>query len=190
MLACTGQVTAGKLGTRMACPPPTNSRDKFGIEDRSRARRPGIESKTTNLAIQFPIYSTFGCDGPSSSPEDFVKYGVRSISPVAASISGRRKSYALLCRQRPLVAVPAQLDAEQTIIPNFGQRRDDRRKIDFALAEHEMLVDSGPHIFNMDVGEPVGGFADFGGNGKFLQAMEVADVDGQSEPARVQHGGH
>ncbi len=56
MLACTGQVTAGKLGTRIAFPPPTNSRERFGIDDKSRARSPGIESKTTNLAIQFPLW--------------------------------------------------------------------------------------------------------------------------------------
>ena len=49
------------------------------------------------------------------------------------------------------MAVAAQFDAEQPIISNFGQRRDDRRKIDFAVAEHEVLVDAGPHIFDVDV---------------------------------------
>jgi hypothetical protein len=55
MLAWTGQVTAGKLGFRIALPPPTNRRERFGIDDKSRARRPGIDNKTTNLAIQIPL---------------------------------------------------------------------------------------------------------------------------------------
>jgi hypothetical protein len=48
--------------------------------------------------------------------------------------------------------MPTQFDAEQTIIPNFRERRDNRRKIDFPLPEHEVLMDSGPHVLDMNVG--------------------------------------
>ena len=87
-----------------------------------------------------------------------------------------------LGRRRPLVAVPAQLDAEQPSIPNFGQRRDDRRKIDFALAEHQMLVDSGAHVLDVDVRQPVAPVREFARRSEFSLAMEMADVDREAEP--------
>src|SRR3954470_20544373 len=47
MFACTGQVTAGKLGVSVARSPAAVSRARFGIAARSAERRPGMERKMT-----------------------------------------------------------------------------------------------------------------------------------------------
>ena len=47
MFACTGQVTQGKLGTRLIWSPCPARRASLGMARRSPARKPGIESKMT-----------------------------------------------------------------------------------------------------------------------------------------------
>src|SRR5688572_30055533 len=46
MFAWTGQVTQGKLGTRVARSPAATSFDRWGIAARSCERRPGTERST------------------------------------------------------------------------------------------------------------------------------------------------
>src|SRR5262245_54774523 len=119
MFAWTGQVTAGKLGTRIAWPPPTNSRERFGIDERSRARRPGIESKTTNLDIQFPIkLHSFG-DKVSTVPKNVCLQSF-FLGALRDFEEWPKKVMRLLRGCWAIMAVPAQLDAKETIIPNFG----------------------------------------------------------------------
>ncbi len=52
MLACTGHVTAGKLGTRFATPPAATIRAKVGNCPKSCLRRPGIERRITLSAMK------------------------------------------------------------------------------------------------------------------------------------------
>src|SRR4051794_24132885 len=75
----------------------------------------------------------------------------------------------------------AEFDAEQPIISNFGERRDNRRKIDFAVAEHEVLVNTSLHIFDVDVYEPVSRRTNFLGNWEFSLTVEMADVDREAK---------
>src|SRR5688572_11960729 len=54
-------------------------------------------------------------------------------------------------RLRRHMAVPAQLDVQGPAISGPGQRIDDRRELHFPVAKHQMLVNSGPHVFNVYV---------------------------------------
>ena len=51
MLACTGQVTQGKLGVSSAISPPAVSRRRFRITATSFSRRAGIDRRMTGLAM-------------------------------------------------------------------------------------------------------------------------------------------
>ena len=162
---------------------------RFGIEDKSRARRPGMESKTTYRAIEFPrkeAASQVRYAGTCPKNIGIVMFYSLRCWPLRPAAAGNCTPVG---RRGALVAMPAELDAEQTSIPNFGQRRDDRRKIDFALAEHQVLVDPGPHVLDVDIGQPAGRPADFGRNWQLSLAVEVADVDRQPQPGRVHAAG-
>lgn len=79
-------------------------------------------------------------------------------------------------RCRPHVAMPAELDAEQPIVPDLGERGDNRPKSNIPLAKLEVFVNASPHIFQMDIGQPGGRLQDFGRNWHFAQAMQVANI--------------
>ena len=98
--------------------------------------------------------------------------GIAERSEKIIRLSGRLGAY---------VGVPRQFDADHPSISNFGQGRDYRRKIDFALAEHEVLVDAGPHVLDVDVDQPIGPLAEFVGDRQLALAVEVADVDREPE---------
>jgi hypothetical protein len=51
--------------------------------------------------------------------------------------------------------MPTQFHTEHSSIPDLGQGGDDRGKIDFALAEFEVLVPAGARIVDVDIGEAV-----------------------------------
>ena len=82
----------------------------------------------------------------------------------AASAAETQMPAALL---RSHVAVPAQLHADRPSVSHLGKRRDHRREINFALAEHEMLVHTGAHVLDMHVGEPRVPLADLVGDRHF-----------------------
>jgi hypothetical protein len=69
------------------------------------------------------------------------------------------------------VAVPAQLDAEHSSIPDLGQGRDDRQKIDLALAEHQVLVNATTHVLDVDIRELVAAGHDLLADRHFILAM-------------------
>ena len=75
------------------------------------------------------------------------------------------------------MAVPTELDAKQPMIPDFGQRRDDRPKIDFPLAKHQMFVHARPHILDVDIRQPPSPSPNLVGNRQFSLTVEMADID-------------
>src|SRR5262249_18393173 len=65
MLAWTGQVTAGKLGTSVARSPFVVSAARLGVSARSRSRRTGMESRTTWEGMA----DFWNIDAPAASPQ-------------------------------------------------------------------------------------------------------------------------
>ena len=89
-------------------------------------------------------------------------------------------------RLRGLVAVATQLHVNAPIVADFSQRPKHRRKIDFSLAEHQVLVHAAAHILDVHVDQPRRPAADLLGNRSLALALQVADVECQSLVRRIE----
>jgi hypothetical protein len=84
--------------------------------------------------------------------------------------------------------VAGELDVDGARILDFAEGRDDGWEIDFAFAEHEVLVDAGTHVFDVHVHKTITPVADFVGDGELALAVEVADVDGELQQVGLSAG--
>src|SRR5262245_53628045 len=83
-----------------------------------------------------------------------------------------------------VVAVPAQLDVDAAGVVDVAQRSEDRREVDFAFAEHQVVVDAAAHVLDVDVPQNILPLLDVPGDRPLILAMHVADVERQTEPGR------
>src|SRR5690606_11036942 len=110
-------------------------------------------------------------------------------APIALCICRRNERKQEIARlsgcQWADVAVPAEFDAYGSTIADFRKRGDYRREIDLALRKHQMFVDALAHILDVNVHQPVAPMTDLIGNRNFALAMQVADIQRQTERPSV-----
>jgi hypothetical protein len=85
------------------------------------------------------------------------------------------------CRVGGDVAVAAELHVEPVGIADFNQRVDQRRKVDLALAEQQVLVPPGDRIVEVDVDQPGLPAADLLADRRLALAREVAHVEREQQ---------
>ena len=81
----------------------------------------------------------------------------------------------------PAVRLPRQFNVQAAGGTACGERSEDRRKVDVAGAQRQVLVAAGEHVVDMDVDDAVGPGLQHTGHRPFAHALHVADVDGEPE---------
>jgi hypothetical protein len=71
-----------------------------------------------------------------------------------------------------------KLDTEHSSISDLAKRRDDRRKVDFAFAKHQVLMHSVAHVLNVHVRESIAPSENSFGNRKLSLTVQVANIQG------------
>ena len=84
------------------------------------------------------------------------------------------------------VAVAGELDVETAAIVGLAEGGEDGREVHFSIAEHQVLVDTGSHVFDVDVDDFAFPLPNVVGNGKLPQAMQMANVERQLDIGCVQ----
>jgi hypothetical protein len=79
------------------------------------------------------------------------------------------------------VGVAGQFDDGQALVAGGREGRQDLWEVDLSVPEGEVLVDTAPHVLDLDVPQPWGGVADAVGGREAFEALAVADVEGESE---------
>src|SRR5262249_5084230 len=79
------------------------------------------------------------------------------------------------------VAVAAQFDGNRSFKADLVERTNDRRGGKLAPSEHQMLMDSCDHVFNMNIDNPAAPARDQGRDRALAHAVNMTDVDRELE---------
>src|SRR5579875_2403952 len=79
------------------------------------------------------------------------------------------------------MAVAAQFDVDAAAVADLRQSCHHLSEINLAFAEHQVVVDAVPHVFDMDVPQPIAPTPQMHGDGGLSQTMQMANVDCQTE---------
>jgi hypothetical protein len=113
------------------------------------------------------------------------RVGLGKTGPGESCRAVAQEAQGLPRRLDRVVTVPAQLDVDAAAIVDLAQRPQHRRKINVSFTEHEMIVNPPFHVLDVDVPELILPCLDVIGNWHFSQAMQVADVQRQSEQGMI-----
>ena len=83
------------------------------------------------------------------------------------------------------MAVPAQLDADEPSIPDLASAAMTGGKSISPSPNIKCSWTPGPHVLDVDIRQPVGPAANLVGNRHLALAMQVADIDCQAQPRRI-----
>ena len=74
------------------------------------------------------------------------------------------------------MAVPAEFNVDASLVARFGKRIDHGCKIHFAFAKHQVLMDSGLHVFEVDIHQHIPPTFDIVGQGHLAEAVQVSNI--------------
>lgn len=74
------------------------------------------------------------------------------------------------------MAVSAELNVDASLVARLGKRIDHGCKIHFALAKHQMLMDSSLHVLEVDIHQHLSPTFDIVRQWHLAEAVQVSDI--------------
>ena len=109
-------------------------------------------------------------------------------APATTLEHGLQEFVGFLRGGRGLVAVAAEFHVYAAGKTDLREAAEDGGEIDLAFAEHQVLVDAGPHVLDVHVDQSRGPAADHFVDRTLALAMQMADVQGQAEVVHARLG--